>query len=493
MPTTDGELTKTLPIRPGMTIVGKYRIERLIAAGGMGAVLQAHHEVLDQTVAIKLMRPELASHPEASQRFLREARAAAKIESDFVARVTDVDLWENTPFMVMQYLVGGDLSAVIDDEDTVLPVSDAVDYVMQALAGLQAAHTIGVIHRDLKPSNLFLVSRADKSTRLKILDFGISKVVGDDTDGLRAGANTSTQAMLGTPRYMSPEQVSSAKDVDVRTDLWAMGLILYELLTKAYPFEGDNAGAILAAIITAEVAPPRTLRAEIPAELEAIILKLLAKDRQRRYPNARKAMRALAPFASRRVQALLMERDELIGAEADTETHGTPSEVLSLAPAQTSAVLAATAQQPDDQPNADDKARSEPTETSMSVAGVPKAGGGTARLVGAVVAAAGIIALALYLTRDESPPRTSAAPTVEATTPPIPSASVAPPATVDAPPAVAPSSEAVTAAQPSALPSASAATPTPLSRPVVRPQPPPPSGPPASPKPKPRDLLNDWD
>jgi serine/threonine-protein kinase len=324
MSAEDEQLLEQLGVSPGTTISGKYLIEGIIASGGMGAVLRAHHEVLDKTVAVKVMRPELASEKEAAQRFLREARAAAKIGSDFVCRVTDVDLLDDsTPYMVMEYLQGTDLEHVVDGPDDVV-VMDAVDWMMQALHGLEAAHAIGIVHRDLKPSNLFLVERADKTRRVKVLDFGISKVMEGDSGGLKAGATTSTQAVLGTPRYMSPEQISSAKDVDARTDLWAIGLILYELLTKHYPFEGDNAGALLASVLTTAPPPIRSLRRDVPPELHAIVHRLLSKDREHRFSGARPVIKALGPFASRRIQALLLEADELAPAIKPTEMSGTP-------------------------------------------------------------------------------------------------------------------------------------------------------------------------
>ncbi len=501
MPITDQEYAKTLPIQPGMVISGKYRVEKLIAAGGMGAVLQAHHEVLDQRVALKLMRPELASNTEAAQRFLREARAAARIESDFVARVTDVDMWEDTPFMVLEFLNGGDLDHLIES-DTIITVSDAVDYVMQALAGLSAAHALGVIHRDLKPANLFLVARSDGSRRVKILDFGISKIVGDDSEGLKAGAATSTQAMLGTPRYMSPEQVSSSKDVDVRTDLWATGLILYELLTKSYPFEGESAGAILASILTGSVPPAHSLRREVPLALDVVLGKFLEKDREKRFANAKLAMRALAPFASRRIQVLLLDPDELQGALAATEGHGTPSEALSsgrLGAIEKDGIsMAATALSDIEDTDAPTSSTTSSTisstrrsgggrtDSSMFVAGARKGSGGASKIIVAATVAAGLIGAAIYFTRDSGAPAatgksaTSALPVsavqMSADVPPKTSASVTPPPS--------PTSAA------SAAPSGSL-RPAQGSRP--RSSPPRSSPPRSSPPPKPKDLLNDWD
>jgi eukaryotic-like serine/threonine-protein kinase len=501
---SDEELQKTLPVKPGMVISGKYRVERLLAAGGMGAVLQAHHLVLDQAVAIKLMRPEMAHHGEAAHRFLREARAAAKIESDFVARVTDVDLLEDqTPFMVMEYLEGHDLDRVVDS-DEVLTVSDAVDYVMQALAGLAAAHALGVVHRDLKPSNLFLVKRADGTTRVKVLDFGISKVIDEAEGGLKAGAMTSSQAILGTPRYMSPEQVSSSREVDGRTDIWAIGLILYGLLTKHYPFEGDNAGAVLAAILTEDVPPLREHRRDVPRELAEVVEKCLSKPRHERYPDVRSLMRALAPFASRRVQALLLDRDELPGAMGDTSTYGTPSKALSTARdaalASSASTTAVASTRPSD-PGAT-RLTCEPmrsvsgrgagplggsTETAMSAETPPLKSGGTRVVVALAAAVAVIAAGAWWLTRDEPPPPTAEAPA------PVPAPEQKKVPAADASPAPAPS-PVIAAPAPSATVAVAAtvsSSPAPRVTTGPRPQPAPSQAP--RPAPPPKDPLKDWD
>ncbi|HTJ80187.1 MAG TPA: protein kinase [Polyangiaceae bacterium] len=303
--TEDEELAASLTVHVGDVIAGKYRLEALLAAGGMGAVFKAHHTILDQSVAIKLMRPELNNRPEPGQRFLREARAAAKITSDYVARVTDVDvLPDQTPFMVMELLHGRDLYDLLRVEGT-LPVTRAVDYGCEALAGLDAAHSMGLVHRDLKPSNLFVTRRADGKERVKLLDFGISKVIEEASDlGLKAGATTREGQMLGTPRYMSPEQISDAKDVDLRTDLWAMGLILYEAMTGAYPFQGDTAGAVLGKIFSSDVPSMRNHVPDIPVEVDDAVLSCLSRARERRPASARELLLRLLPFASKRVQAV---------------------------------------------------------------------------------------------------------------------------------------------------------------------------------------------
>jgi serine/threonine-protein kinase len=341
----DQELAETLPVKPGMVIGGKYRVERLLAAGGMGAVLVAHHEILDRPVAIKLVRPELSAHAEIVQRFLREARAAAKIASDYVARVTDVDLLEQkTPYMVMELLVGRDLLDTMDGQPR-MPLATAVDITLQALMGLSAAHAKGIIHRDLKPSNLFLEQREDGTVRVKLLDFGISKVIeGEAQKGAKSGATTESGQMLGTPRYMSPEQISDSKTVDPRTDIWAMGVILYEMLTNVYPFEGDTAGSILSNILTRPVQPLRELRPDVPAEVEQILESCLAKKREGRPASAAELVRMLAPFASRRMQALVLAHDDpaalepTSGAPRPAEAKTPPLDAARSEPAQVATV-----------------------------------------------------------------------------------------------------------------------------------------------------------
>jgi len=297
----------SIAVKPGDLIAGKYRVQRVLASGGMGSVLKATHEVLHQDVAIKLMRQRLAGSDMARRRFLREARAAAKISSDYVARVTDVDvLPDGTPLMVMEFLEGEELHAIMRRKPR-LPVTEAVDYVVQALVGLQAAHDIGVVHRDLKPSNLFVTEGPRGQKRVKLLDFGISKVLEEAaSEGLRAGASTGSHTSLGTPRYMSPEQIRSAKDVDERTDLWSAGLILYQAVTGSFPFEGDTAGEVLANVMTVPVPKMSSTAPDVPAALSAVVERCLMRDRNERYRSARELIKALAPFASKRVSASLI-------------------------------------------------------------------------------------------------------------------------------------------------------------------------------------------
>jgi serine/threonine-protein kinase len=282
----------------GQVVAGKYRIDSIIGEGGMGYVVVAHHLQLDTKVAIKLLKAELASNAEAVERFAREARAAVRISSPHVARVFDVGQLENgSPYMVMEFLEGGDLSNMIQKRGP-LPVQEAVDYVLQACEAIAEAHAAGIVHRDLKPANLFCARRPDGSVTIKVLDFGISKLTGGAGQG--ALNATKTTAIMGSPFYMSPEQMESTRGVDIRTDIWGLGIILYELVTGRTPFEGNTMPEVCLRIATHQPAPLRSLRADAPAALELAILRCLEKDRDKRYGNVARLAVALRDFASSR-------------------------------------------------------------------------------------------------------------------------------------------------------------------------------------------------
>jgi len=283
---------------PGTQIAGKYRVERTLAKGGMGVVVLVRHEVLGQLAVIKLLLPSVAGSPGASERFLREARAAANLRSDHVARVFDVGaLDDGTPYMLMEYLDGNDLAQELDRRGR-LPVAEAVDHTLEALDAVSEAHAIGVIHRDLKPSNLFLVTKPDGSRQVKVLDFGISKVTSEL--GAADGAVTAENALLGSPAYMSPEQVRSSKDVDGRTDVWSLGVVLYELVTGRRAFDAPSMGAILSQILADDVPALTRVLPGADAGLERVIQRCLARDRDARYPSAAAMREALAPFGTAR-------------------------------------------------------------------------------------------------------------------------------------------------------------------------------------------------
>jgi serine/threonine-protein kinase len=281
-------------VQPGSVLLGKYRVDRVIGVGGMGAVIGARHLQLDERVAIKFLLPEMLQHEEVVQRFLREARAAIKIRSEHCVRVLDVGTLENgAPYMVMEFLEGQDLAA-IGEQHKQLPIPDVIDWVLQASEALAEAHAIGIVHRDLKPANLFLTRRADGTPSVKVLDFGISKQAATGAD---AGV-TKTQAVLGSPRYMSPEQMRSTKDVDARADVWALGAVVHELIAGVPPFDAETMTALCAAILQDNPKPMGASRPDVSPDLEAAVQGALVKDRDRRYANVAQLAAALAPFGS---------------------------------------------------------------------------------------------------------------------------------------------------------------------------------------------------
>jgi serine/threonine-protein kinase len=246
----------------------------------MGIVVEAVHARLGQRVAIKVLDPTRLRQPSAVRRFEREARAAARIQHPNVVRITDVDeTADGAPYYVMERLVGVDLGEELRRRGS-LPFPEAVDLVVQAAAGVAAAHRAGIVHRDLKPSNLYLCDGDDAGPRtIKVLDFGISKIDGDDA------RITATDASLGTPRYMSPEQIRSAHDAGIPSAVWSLGVILYELIAGRPPFDG-TAAAVIAAITADDPPPLAQLRPEIPEALSDAIDRALAKDPSRRHPSA---------------------------------------------------------------------------------------------------------------------------------------------------------------------------------------------------------------
>jgi serine/threonine protein kinase len=280
-------------LKPGSVLADKYRIEAVLGEGGMGIVYAAHHQLLDQRVALKVLFEDAVRDKEARSRFLQEARSAARLQSEHVARVMDIDTLDGgVPFIVMEYLEGSDLGQLLDRRRVFAP-SAVVDYVMQALEALAQAHAQGIIHRDLKPSNLFLATVPDGSQIIKVLDFGISK----PTFG-KVSRITSSRSVLGSPPYMSPEQVRSPRTVDTRTDIWAIGILLYELLTRKMPFDGEEVGELFAAILEQQPNPVREKRPDVPEGLEQIIFRCLAKNRDDRFSDVADLAHALAPFGS---------------------------------------------------------------------------------------------------------------------------------------------------------------------------------------------------
>jgi eukaryotic-like serine/threonine-protein kinase len=275
-------------------IGGRYVVERVLGVGGMGLVAAARYPELDQEVAIKFMRPELAADPTLSARFLREARLAARAKSVHFVRVFDFGrLDSGVPYLVMEMLSGRDLGAELLEQGP-LSVEVAVDYVLQAAVGLAEIHALGVVHRDLKPANLFLAEAAGART-IKVLDLGLS------TEGHGAGKGiTTTGHSFGTPHYMSPEQIRESKAVDARSDVWSLGIILFELLTAALPFghQSQSTGEVFGLILHTEPIPPRHYRPDLSEDIEAVILRCLHRDPAGRYADLGELAEALRGFTN---------------------------------------------------------------------------------------------------------------------------------------------------------------------------------------------------
>jgi len=287
-----------IPFAVGDVIAKKYEVTGVLGSGGMGYVISARHTELGEMVALKFLRPEALVHPELVERFAREARAAAKIRSEHVANVFDVGtLPDGTPFIVMEYLAGKDLADYLHQEGA-LPISVAVEYIMQACEALAAAHSHGIVHRDIKPENLFLTRQAQGMNIIKVLDFGISKI------SLPRGKRdlVRTQMALGSPVYMSPEQIRRSDQVDARSDIWAIGCVLFELLTGVTAFDEPSLLELSAAILEREPVPLVTLRPDASEELEAVVLKCLSKNPDDRYQNVAELTVALFQFAPRRAR-----------------------------------------------------------------------------------------------------------------------------------------------------------------------------------------------
>ena len=287
------DATSTAPVHEGEVIADKYRVDRVIGEGGMGVVVLVTHLGLQQHFAMKFLLPSVVTVPALVERFTREAQAAVKIHSEHVARVMDVGVLPNgAPYMLMEYLEGEDLAAVIKSRGA-LPVTDAVGFALQALEALAEAHVLGIVHRDLKPGNLFLAQRPSGRSIVKVLDFGISKIETSATQPALTGSG----APMGSPGYMSPEQMMSADTVDLTTDIWAMGVVLYEMLTGRRPFEAETMPELVAVVLAKPHVPARDLRADLPQGLSDVLDRCLAKPRTDRYQNVGQLAAALAPFA----------------------------------------------------------------------------------------------------------------------------------------------------------------------------------------------------
>jgi serine/threonine protein kinase len=300
-PSSDAEVTSracgsTYPtlsrgLREGRVVAGRYRVETLIGSGGMGLVYAATHVVLGTGLALKVLRPELGEHPDFPGRFLNEARSTAAIRSRHVVRVFDAGRMETgLPFLAMERLQGIDLAALVGSQGA-LPPRAAVDYVMQACVGLGEAHAVGLVHRDIKPSNLFVASDGARAARIMILDFGISRWDSEPSERV-------ADQVLGSPSYASPEQIDDGSGVDRRTDIWSLGVVLYELLTGRSPFAQPSVSQTFSRVLRGPVPRLRDARPELHDGLAAIVARCLQRQREARFLSVLELRTALAPFAT---------------------------------------------------------------------------------------------------------------------------------------------------------------------------------------------------
>lgn len=318
------------PFSVGEEIADRYVVERAIAEGGMGLVFAARHRDLDELVAIKFLKPEFARQSEIIGRFAREAKASTKIKSEYVAKVLDVGVSQTRgPYIVMEYLEGEDLSDRLAREGR-LPYERAVELILQACEALAAAHALNIIHRDIKPENLFLVKNESDVPTLKLLDFGVSKtaltgkIFGNDISVAK------TQSLLGTPLYMSPEQLRGKFDIEPSAEVWSIGAVLYELITGEAPFTGTSVTEVCASVLETVPRSPSERVPGVPIELTAVIMKCLEKQAANRYHTVAELAVALQPFGPKRAR-MCVER-AIAAAKAANQVSQTLQSHASLAP-----------------------------------------------------------------------------------------------------------------------------------------------------------------
>lgn len=304
----DARAENVFSVAPGTLLCSKYRVVKTLGRGGMGTVVEAFHLELQVPVAIKLLLPELMSYAEAAVRFQREARAVTKLTSPHVARVLDVDtLPSGEPFIVMEFLKGKDL-AERGKDPIPLSLSEALDYIVQASDAIAEAHSVGIIHRDLKPANLFVTHKQGGEPIIKVLDFGVSKVLTGNTGEVSL---TQTTTILGSALYMSPEQMRSARDVDHRTDVYALGACLYEILAGRPPYVASSFPELCARVYSGPPMSVSEWSPEVPRDLAKVIEKSLAHEREDRYGSIAEFVHALAPYATEetrdRIEAILKQ------------------------------------------------------------------------------------------------------------------------------------------------------------------------------------------
>jgi len=380
----------SVPFEPGTIIDGKYEYVGLLGSGGVAYVLSALHLELGEMVALKFLRPESMAYEDVVARFASEARAVARIKSEHVAHVYDVGtLPDGAPFIVMEYLEGKDLADILAERRR-LPVQTAVDYVLQACEALACAHAGGIVHRDIKPENLFLAQQAGSVEVIKVLDFGISKsaIAAVGTTGRKSAKTT---LPMGTPGYMSPEQIRACGNVDARTDIWALGCVLSELITGATAFDAPTQVQLGALILEREPVPLRSLIPDAPPELEAIVARCLMKDPEERFEDIAELAVALYPFGPRRSRISAERCNQVLrghGAVLEIQSVPPPSPRAGSTPMPVSSTGAVVSHIPASLPATEPFRTSSPATLSAIEPWPRKRRGGL--VVGAVVALAAI-------------------------------------------------------------------------------------------------------
>jgi serine/threonine protein kinase len=280
-------------VASGSIIAGKYRLERPLARGGMGAVWVGKHIELDSNVALKFMAPEYGTRPELRARFEREAKASALMKVANVVHVYDYGIEDDTPYLVMELLHGEDLATRLAREGRLSPAA-MVRIVDQVCKGLRRAHEVGLIHRDLKPPNIFLTREGEEEI-VKILDFGIAK---STAPGL-VGKATKPGTLVGSPHYMSPEQVRENQELDHRSDLWSVGIIIFQCLTGRLPFPGHEVGDVLVDICTEDIPVASQIVPDLAPEVDRFLEHALMRERDERFQSARELAEAFAAIVGR--------------------------------------------------------------------------------------------------------------------------------------------------------------------------------------------------